>query len=150
MKRLVKFIFILLLVGITLFLLYFNNTGLVNNETARFYRQLKDSLRQKNLSSRLLVISTKRFRWHNAIQVKYAGAATKSRHLAGDAIDFLVFDINNDGKSDRADVELVYTILDKEIVKDKGGIGTYKSEKSFINRQMIHIDSRGTRARWHR
>ena len=41
-------------------------------------------------------------------------------------------------------------ILDKKIIKSKGGIGTYKNESGFFNRQMIHFDSRGTKARWHR
>ena len=43
-----------------------------------------------------------------------------------------------------------YNILDKKIIKRKGGIGTYKNEEGFFNRQMIHFDSRGTKARWHR
>lgn len=82
------------------------------------------------------------------MQVKFSGAAKDSRHLVGDAIDFIVFDVNNDGISNNKDVEIVFDILDKEIIKNKGGIGTYKNEHSFINRQMIHIDCRGYRARW--
>lgn len=68
--------------------------------------------------------------------------------MIGDAIDFIVFDINRDGKSDKHDVDIVLNILDKEIIKSKGGIGTYKNENSFIDKQMIHIDNRGYRARW--
>ena len=74
----------------------------------------------------------------------------ESRHLIGDAIDFIVFDINGDGSSNSNDVDIVYDILNKQIIKDKGGIGTYKNEKSFINKQMIHIDCRGYWARWAR
>lgn len=37
--------------------------------------------------------------------------------------------------------------MDKEIIKDKGGVGTYKNQGSFMS-QMIHIDCRGTKARW--
>ncbi len=74
----------------------------------------------------------------------------ESRHLIGDAIDFIVFDINGDGSSNSDDVDIVYDILNKQIIKDKGGIGTYKNEKSFINKQMIHIDCRGYGARWAR
>jgi uncharacterized protein YcbK (DUF882 family) len=107
-------------------------------------------LKQKGYSTRLLVISTKRFKWHNDIQVKFSGAAKESRHLIGDAIDFIVFDINGDGNSDNKDVDIVFNILDKIIIKDKGGIGTYKGEKSFIYRQMIHIDCRGYKSRWAR
>jgi len=73
-----------------------------------------------------------------------------SRHLRGEAIDFIVFDVNEDGNSDHKDVDIVYEILDRKIVKNSGGIGTYKNETGFINRQMIHIDCRGSRARWAR
>ena len=119
-------------------------------KTQAFYNDLKDSLQQKGFNTHLLVISTRRARWHNAIQVKFSGAAKDSRHLTGDAIDFLVFDINRDGKSDSKDVDIVFNILDKQIIKDKGGIGLYKNESSFVNRQMIHIDCRGYKARWAR
>lgn len=51
------------------------------------------------------MISNKRAKWHNYIQVKFSGAAKESRHLAEDAIDFIVFDINDDGKSDGKDVD---------------------------------------------
>ena len=87
---------------------------------------------------------------HNYIQVKLSGAAKKSRHLSGDAIDFIVFDVNKDGIANRKDVDIVYKILDEIIIKNNGGIGTYKNEVSFIDRQMIHIDCRGYRARWDR
>ena len=107
-------------------------------------------MQQRGLSTRLLVISAWRASWHNAIQVKFSGAAKDSRHLTADAIDFLVFDINGDGASDSKDIDIVFDILDKQIIKDKGGIGTYKNESSFINRQMIHIDCRGYKARWAR
>ena len=140
----------ILLIASGLFFFYFNNTRLVNPTTQKFYTQLKDTLQQRGFSTKLLVISTKRAKWHNDIQVKFSGAAKDSRHLIGDAIDFIVFDINDDGESNNKDVDIVFEILDKEIIKDKGGIGTYKNEKSFINRQMIHIDCRGYKARWAR
>ena len=35
----------------------------------------------------------------------------------GDAIDFIVFDINNDGRSYSKDVDIVFEIFDKEIIK---------------------------------
>ena len=140
----------MLLLSIGLFFFYFNNTRLANPQIKAFYNELKDTLRQRGLSTNLLVISTKRSKWHNDIQVKFSGAATNSRHLVGDAIDFIVFDINNDGNSNSKDVDIVYQILDKQIIKGKGGIGTYKNENSFINKQMIHIDCRGYVARWSR
>ena len=149
-KKIFKLLLIILAICAGLFFFYFNNTKLVNPKTRAFYNDLKDTLKQKGYSSRLLVISTKRAKWHNDIQVKLSGAAKESRHLIGDAIDFIVFDITGDGNSDSKDVDIVFAILDKIIVKDKGGIGTYKDENSFIDRQMIHIDCRGYKARWAR
>lgn len=149
-KRIIKFFIAIVLIAAGLFFFYFNNTRLVDAKTRTFYSSLKDSLRQKGFKAKLLVISTKRVKWHNDIQVKLSGAAKDSRHLVGDAIDFIVFDVNDDGKSDSKDVDIVFGILDKEIIRDKGGIGTYKNEQSFIDRQMIHIDCRGYRARWAR
>jgi uncharacterized protein YcbK (DUF882 family) len=149
-KKIFKLLLIIFTISVGLFLFYFNNTKFVNPKTVSFYNNLKDSLRQKKFSAQLLVISAKRTKWHNDIQVKFSGAAKESRHLVGDAIDFIVFDVNADGKSDSNDVDIVYTILDKGIIKNNVGIGTYKDEKSFINKQMIHIDCREYRARWAR
>jgi uncharacterized protein YcbK (DUF882 family) len=149
-RKIVKFFIAILHIAAGLFFFYFNNTRLANAKTRTFYTELKDSLKQKGFSAKLLVISTKRVKWHNDIQVKFSGAAKESRHLVGDAIDFIVFDVNSDGKSDGKDVDIAFDILDKEIIKDKGGIGTYKNEKGFINRQMIHIDCRDYRSRWAR
>jgi uncharacterized protein YcbK (DUF882 family) len=150
MKTALKILAVIVVLLVVLFFAYFNNTALVNPKTVSFYNQLKDSLKTKGYSDHLLVVSTKRLKWHNQVQVKYAGAASKSRHLAGDAMDFLVFDVNQDGTSDSRDVDIVYRILDKLIIKSKGGIGTYKGEGSFIDQQMIHIDCRGVKTRWHR
>ncbi|MEQ1677606.1 MAG: hypothetical protein ABL876_12935 [Chitinophagaceae bacterium] len=111
---------------------------------------MKTALREKGFRPRLLVISTRRIPLHNKIQGSLSGAATKSRHLKGEAIDFLVFDVNRDGKSNTTDVDIVSRILEEEILKDKGGIGTYKNESSFIDRQMIHIDCRESESRWNR
>lgn len=149
-KRIIKIVLVILLIGFGLFFFYFNNTRLVDKKIRNFYSELKAKLIQKGYSSSLLVISTKRAKWHNDIQVKLSGAAKDSRHLKGEGIDFIVFDINKDGKSDAIDVDIVFEILDEEIIKDSGGIGTYKNEKSFIDKQMIHIDCRGHKARWAR
>lgn len=149
MKRLLASISILILLIGILFFSYFNNTSLANKQTVGYYNELKRALRQKGYSDNLIVISTRRFKWHNDIQVIISGAATKSRHLQGDAMDFLVFDINSDGNVNAEDVDIVYEILDKEIIKDKGGIGTYKNQ-NILSRQMVHIDCRDVRARWNR
>jgi uncharacterized protein YcbK (DUF882 family) len=148
MRSFLKILGALLFLFLLTFFLYFNNTALVDSKTVSFYNQLKDSLRARGFAPKLLVISTKRFRFHNNIQVTLSGAATKSRHLTGDALDFLVFDVNKDGTSNSLDVNIVYQILDKQIIQNEGGIGTYKTESSFFNRQMVHIDCRGNKARW--
>jgi uncharacterized protein YcbK (DUF882 family) len=150
MKWIIRIFVFLFVVTILLFFLYFNNLSLANKQTVSFYKELKTVLKKKGYKPSLLVISTKRFSFHNKVQVKYSGAATKSRHLTGDAIDFLVLDINQDGKRNGKDVDIVYKILDEEIMNRTGGIGTYKNEKSFINRQMVHIDCREERSRWAR
>lgn len=150
MKRIFRILIFVIFLGGLIFFLYCNNLSLVNKETVSYYSQLKKTLKDKGYKARLLVISTKRFAFHNKIQVKLLGAASKSRHLNGDAIDFLVFDINNDGNWDSKDVDIITDILEKEIMKGKGGIGTYKNEGSFINRQMVHIDCRKEKGRWKR
>jgi uncharacterized protein YcbK (DUF882 family) len=149
-KKIFRIIFLLMLLALCLFFFYCNNTKLVDARTQAFYISLKDVLQQKGFSSHLLVISTKRAAWHNDLQVRFSGAAKDSRHLTGDAIDFLVLDINGDGTANSKDVDIAFDMLDKEVIKDKGCIGTYKNESSFINRQMIHIDCRGYKARWAR
>ena len=149
-RKILSLLFVLLILFAGLFLLYFNNTNLVDSKTRVFYSRLKERLQEKGYSPSLLVISTKRVKWHNDFQVLFSGAAKNSRHLVGDALDFLVFDVNRDGNSDGKDVDIVVSILDKQIIKNRGGIGTYKTESLFINRQMVHIDCRGYRARWAR
>ncbi len=149
-KKILKFFLILIFICAGIFFLYFNNTKRVNPKVTAFYNALKNTLTQRGFSTNIIVISTKRFKWHNDIQVKFSGAAKESPHLIGDAIDFIVFDINKDGNSNSKDVDIIFEILDKEIIKDSGGVGLYKNEKSFVNRQMIHIDCRGYKARWAR
>ena len=150
MKRFFRILISLFIIAILIFLLYCNNLSLANSKTVSYYKELKKTLIEKGYKPRLLVISTKRFSFHNDIQVKLSGAAKNSRHLKGDAIDFLVLDINDDGERNSADVNVVTEILEKEIMKGKGGIGTYKNARSFTSRQMVHIDCRNEKGRWAR
>jgi uncharacterized protein YcbK (DUF882 family) len=147
-KRFFLTIAILIVILVATFVLYCNNLSGVDPITIGYYNECKVILQQKGYTPNFLVVSAKRFKWHNAIQVRTSGAAKQSQHIPGKAIDFIVFDINGDGKSDSKDVNLVYEILDKQIIKNEGGIGTYKMEESFFYRQMIHIDCRGIRKRW--
>lgn len=131
-----------------LFFVFANSFRGVHPKTIAYYYELKDSLRSQGYKPRLLVTSTKRAKWFNDLAVKYSGAAPKSRHLKAEAIDFVVFDVNGDWSVDAEDVDIVYKILNEEIIGSKGGIGTYKN--AGWDCQMVHIDCRGRRARWHR
>jgi len=121
----------------------------VNPIARNYYNELKDELVAQGYQTNLTVISSKRPEWFNNILTKF-GAAKRSQHLEGNAIDVLVRDVNADGKKDGKDVDIVYNILNDKIIKNKGGIGTYKNERGIWNRQMVHFDCRGYRARWHR
>ena len=148
MKKLLKIIvFLFLFISITFFGV-FNNTKLSSQVTYGYYKQLKEVLIEKGYQPKMLIICTYRFKWLNYLLVKFNSAAPESWHTKGSAIDFLVFDINADGKSDTKDVDIVKEILDNEIIKSNGGIGTYKTDKHSLNHQMIHIDNRGFKARW--
>ena len=146
-NKILRSLLILCVIALGLYFLYFGNTQLAHPKTRAFYAELKDALRQKGYSTNLIVFSTKRFSWHNWL----IRGEPKSKHMSGEAMDFMVLDINNDGKADGKDVDLVYAILDNEIMNKKGGIGTYKiHSKTFLYRQMIHIDCREKRGRWTR
>ena len=149
-KKILLCLLALLLLATGLFFFYFNNTDLVNPRTVTFYRHLKVALRQRGYNAQFVVISTRRFGFHNSLLVKFSGAAPQSQHLSGNALDFIVLDVNDDGKADSRDVDIVFEILDQHIIRSQGGIGTYKGETAFIDRQMVHIDCRGYRARWAR
>ena len=153
LRRIIKRIFLLLFGVISLlvavFLLYCNSLENVNPVTVGYYTQLKASLKAKGYNDNLLVISSKRAKWHNEVLTLF-GASSTSRHLSGEAIDIMVMDVNDDGIMDARDVEVVYTILNSEIVKNKGGLGVYKSEPGIWNRQMVHLDCRDRKARWSR
>jgi len=71
-----------------------------------------------------------------------ANGAGSSKHIKGQAIDMVIEDINNDGKYTEEDKEIVLRIVDKEVIRNKGGIGRYPGTRT------VHIDTRGTKARW--
>ena len=145
-----KKVFFVLLFLIFLIWLYSNSLIFVQPQTKAYLYELQTELEKKDYQPAYFVISGKRYEWDNWILSKFGGAAKNSRHLNGEAIDLIVLDVNNDGTYDHLDVDIVYDILNRKIIKNKGGIGTYKNQKGFFNRQMVHFDSRGKRARWHR
>jgi len=70
------------------------------------------------------------------------GGASRSRHIYGEAVDLVIGDIDRDGTADAADKAIVIEILDKRLIRNKGGIGLYPGT------QTVHFDVRGHRARW--
>ncbi|HSJ65935.1 MAG TPA: D-Ala-D-Ala carboxypeptidase family metallohydrolase [Gemmatimonadaceae bacterium] len=74
--------------------------------------------------------------------------ALDSRHTHGDAIDIAI-DANGDGRITRADIPLVAKAV--EYIERRhpdlvGGMGLYTSDK--YHQAFVHIDARGSRARW--
>lgn len=70
------------------------------------------------------------------------GGALNSMHLFGKAFDLNIGDVNRDGIRNQQDKQIVYTMLDSKLIVDQGGLGFYP------NTMIIHMDVRGTRARW--
>lgn len=68
--------------------------------------------------------------------------ASKSRHIAGEAVDLVIGDIDGNGRYTEADKSIVLELCEKEIIKNEGGIGRYPGTR------VVHIDVRGYRARW--
>ena len=75
-------------------------------------------------------------------------AARDSRHQYGDAADVAI-DANGDGRFTAIDTKLVAQAVE-EVERDypdlAGGVGLYTSRR--YNTPYVHIDARGTRARW--
>ncbi len=71
------------------------------------------------------------------------GGKVCSRHQMGDAVDIYVYDINNDSYANETDTQIVFDLLEKEIIAGEGGLGKYT-----WSTQVLHFDTRGYRARW--
>ncbi|MEN0651655.1 MULTISPECIES: D-Ala-D-Ala carboxypeptidase family metallohydrolase [Hyphobacterium] len=87
-------------------------------------------------------------------------SARLSRHMYGDAADIypdvigndaVMDDLDGDGRITRADAEFLYDYAEDLFAeKDlpEGGIGAY--DANAVHGPFVHIDGRGTRARWGR
>lgn len=101
--------------------------------------ELQKTLKQEGYNPNgFKVISAHREPRYNE-KIKGAG---RSKHVLGQAVDARTRDVNNDGRTNRRDKEILLKILDKKIIKEKGGIGKYPGTLS------IHYDVRGNKARW--
>ena len=89
------------------------------------------------------------------------GSARFSRHMYGDAADIYVDvkprngtmdDLNRDGKINKADADFLYDYAQKLYRSrddlPKGGIGAYRA--NAVHGPFVHVDGRGSTARWGR
>lgn len=89
------------------------------------------------------------------------GSARFSRHMYGDAADIYVDvkprngtmdDLNGDGKITKADANYLYdyaqTLYRNRDDLPKGGIGAYRA--NAVHGPFVHVDGRGSTARWGR
>lgn len=87
------------------------------------------------------------------------GNVGASRHLYGGAADVYVDadgngnmdDLNNDGKANIEDARLLYNLADSYVKRTgatglTGGVGLY--DKNAYHGPFVHIDVRGSKARW--
>jgi len=70
------------------------------------------------------------------------GGAKGSLHTHGMAVDIDIFDVDGNGKTEKADKKIILDLLENQIIKDKGGVGRYPWS------QTVHFDVRGWYARW--
>jgi hypothetical protein len=91
------------------------------------------------------------------------GNGQYSRHVYGDAADIFIDhnpksgimdDLNRDGKIDHKDAVLLYDMIENLYNEQwykryVGGLGAYK-ERYPVRGPFIHVDARGSRARWGR
>ena len=88
------------------------------------------------------------------------GNVRNSRHIYGGAADLYIDvsprdgvmdDLNDDGRLDYRDAQLLYAIAEELFSRDeheslRGGLGVYRS--TTAHGPFIHMDARGKRARW--
>jgi hypothetical protein len=103
----------------------------------------------------LSIMSGYRTPWYNAA----IGNGRYSRHIYGDAADVYIDlngngwmeDLNSDGKIDKKDAAILYQIINERFGPGRqsrfmGGLSLYP-ERSWRT-PFIHLDARGTAARW--
>jgi uncharacterized protein YcbK (DUF882 family) len=105
----------------------------------------------------LFAVSGFRSPWYNANGGNTAGRGQLSRHMYGDAMDIAVDndrngimdDLNGDGRINLADARVIGEAVDRVERKYPslvGGMHYYPPTGG--HRGMVHIDTRGNRARW--
>lgn len=105
----------------------------------------------------LFAVSGFRSPWYNANGGTTSGRGALSRHMYGDAMDIavdndrngLMDDLNGDGRITLADARVIGRAVDRVERKHPslvGGMHYYPPTGG--HRGMVHIDTRGNRARW--
>ena len=105
----------------------------------------------------LFAVSGFRSPWYNAGGGNTAGRGQLSRHMYGDAMDIavdndrngLMDDLNGDGQINLSDARIIGAAVDRVEAKHPslvGGMHYYPPTGG--HRGMVHIDTRGNRARW--
>ena len=131
---------------------------LVSSDNLVRLETLLDDLNEKRdiEADTLFVMSGYRTPFYNTA----IGSAKYSRHMYGDAADVYVDtkprngnmdDLNRDGKINKADANFLYDyaqtlFAEKNLVE--GGLGSYRA--NAVHGPFVHIDARGTPARWGR
>jgi hypothetical protein len=130
--------------------------------SARLLDKLELTLQELELMGHpvenVFVVSGFRTPWYNATGGTTQGRGALSRHMYGDAADIAIDndfdacmdDLNGDGRVDVADAKVI--VAAAEAVERKypnliGGIGIYAPVRGS-HCGMVHIDTRGNRARW--
>ena len=118
---------------------------------------IHQELEREGLPSRLHVMSGFRTPQYNAQGVGEGGRATHSRHMYGDAADVFVDanedgmmdDLNRDGKVSTADARVLLRAAERVEAKYPalvGGLSAYSANSA--HGPFVHVDTRGTKARW--
>lgn len=119
-----------------------------------------DDLQQRGIRvARLGVMSGFRTPQYNAKGVGKGGRASDSRHQYGDAADVFVDnnadgrmdDLNRDGRVDTRDAKVLLQSVERVEARHPdliGGAGLYRATRA--HGPFVHVDARGTRARWGR
>ncbi len=119
---------------------------------------LQELERRGHIVEDVFVISGFRTPWYNATGGNTQGRGALSRHMYGDAADIAIDnnqdacmdDLTGDGRATVADARVIAEAaeeVERRYPHLIGGIGIYKPEPG-AHCGMVHIDTRGHRARW--
>ena len=112
---------------------------LINKKVLYKFLELQDELERKGYDRKAYVVRNgHRHPKYN----KAVGGASLSRHIHGEAIDLGIRDIDQNGRYEEQDKQIVLDLLDKKIIRSEGGVGKYPGTRA------VHFDVRGYRARW--